>query len=250
MHWLLMLLCAASLAAQDGEDLDEEELLEFDFKVYAVDRNPIEGLHYDLEGQAVPIEFKKKRRSDPYHYKGPKLVTFFKQDVNEEGEPVRVPIASVAMTPGNREPLFFFLPVTKPNENGPKYSVSVIDDSTRAFPYGSVMIFNASGAELAGKVGDRQLMLPYGPTEPMPMSRLRESRRDPWINFFFAAEVAEDEYELVFRNAILFRDDGRTILVLRPPRRPRSIKIYTYLLEEFEPMDDEQQQSPRTNDAG
>lgn len=212
----------------------EEGYIKCDFRVFALDRQDIEGVYF-ADGEAnVPLSFKRKRRSDMFSYEGPEKIQFFELEKNEAGENIRVPVGSVDLSRSIKEPLLFFL--ENPNQSDLKYSITAIDDSQSAFPYGSLLIFNASGAKLEGKVGDEELELGYGPTSPMNMDRLRAKRNEPWVNMFFITKIGED-YELVYRNRVLFRDDGRSILVLRPPRRARSIKIYTYLLEEFRPSE-------------
>lgn len=216
-----------------------QELLDdwrqFDFKVFALERRTIDGLFYDVGGVATPLEFKKKRRSDTYEYKGPELMVFFRMGVDTEGEPIRIPVGSVTVPSGVSEPLFFFIPTKDSTEERPVYRISWIDDSLSAFPYGEVMVFNASGVELAAKIGEDQLMMAYGPSKKWPVQELVRSSRDPWVSLFFAAEVRPDEYELVYRNTVQFAENSRTIVILRPPRRPRSIKIETYLLEDYIP---------------
>jgi len=232
----LCLALAALPPAAFAQDNEDEATVSFDFSVFSLDRNPIEGVYFNSPSGDQELEFKKKARSVKYRYEGPPEVVFYEIEFDEEGEKIRIPVARATVDQTLREPLFFFLPNKKEAETRRSFRLLPVEDSESAFPYGYLRVVNASGAELVGKIGDEQIKIKFAATEPMPMDDLRANRNDPWVKVYFAAEVGE-QYELVYRNSILFRNDGRSILVLRPPLRSRSIKIHTYLLEDYRPND-------------
>ena len=241
-----LLLGTAALTAQtESPGTEAPPTVERDFRVFAVERKPIDGVFVtDADGADVELVFERKYRSEVYTYKGPPTMVFFRRSTGPEGAVVRTPVATAAIPAEVKEPLIFFMdaPQTEATDDAPatrqrEFNLVWIDDSLQSFPYGTVRVLNACGAPLKGKIGPEAVSLGYETTPPLPTSRLR-SGGSGWVNIGFAVKV-QDEYELVYRNDVQFDDAARSILVLRPPRRPRSLRVDTYLIEEYMPPPEE-----------
>ncbi|WOO42630.1 hypothetical protein [Rubellicoccus peritrichatus] len=188
------------------------------------------------------LEFKRKRRSQTYNYKGPKEILFFNKSTNPDGSEIKIPVAKAQIPNEVKEAIIFFLPTKK--EEKTSYPLLIVNDSTKAFPYGTIRIFNACGAELAGQIGNETLKVPQGIS--MPFSIKKIAHKGNWVKLGFAIKMPEG-YELVYSNEVPFDIETRSIVVLRPPRRSNSLKIYTYLLQERQPPKAEEQQQESAN---
>jgi len=226
-------LFAMASASGFSAETDENQV-RVDLRVFNVEREPIENLFIISDGEIVPIKFYPKARSEIYEYEGPKRIRFYDFSRINSDNPAASPVmGEVWARPGIDEALVFFL--GKPDGELP-YSLLFTDDSESHFPFGSVRVLNGTGSVLAGKVSDITMQLGFEASPPIEMDELRGEEAGPGsteVAFAFAVRM-EGGYELVFANRIRFRDDQRSILVLRPPRRPRSLRVYSYLLEESE----------------
>lgn len=215
-------------------EIADEDTVEIDFRVFNVERERIENLFIISDGETVPIRFYPKARSEVYEYEGPKRIRFYDLNRINPDDPALSPVlGEVWSRPGVSEALIFFLKVGD-GERG--YRLLFTDDSQSHFPFGSIRVLNATGSILAGRISDQSMRLGFEASQPIEMDELRDEEAGPGsteVSFAFAIQIDEG-YELVFANRIRFKDDQRSILVLRPPRRPRSLRVYSYLLEQTE----------------
>lgn len=227
---MLYLLCgwAAGLAAQ------EEESVSFDFRVFRVGNADVEGVQYLPSPIEEPRElsFLRYRRSPvTYEYRGPNPVTFFRTvpDPTPEDPAAtrREPVGQLAIDPSIKEALVFFitnrLHGRAPNE--PEMYVMAMDDSESGFPPETMIIFNATGARLASRIAGNDSWLGYGPSRAFSMRKFIEEA----VPVAFAIESREGPL-IVYENDFRFTSDERVIMLLEPPRRPRSIRIQTRLI--------------------
>lgn len=182
-----------------------------------------------------PLDFRLVQRSGPYSYSGPREMVFVREvPAPTEVDPEAVtyqPLARVNIPKGWDEVLFFFeelAPGDVDNEGKLPFKVHMMDDSFSAFPVGSLVIFNACGVSLAGKVGRERARFAPGPAEAINFS----NTRDGVLTAAFAVETA-DGPKLVFENRLEFSENYRIILMLAPPRRAGSIRIQVYNIPQF-----------------
>lgn len=182
-----------------------------------------------------PLDFRLVQRSGPYSYSGPREMVFVREVPapnagNPEGFTYQ-PLARINIPKGWNEVLFFFEelePDAAARNGGLPYKVHMMDDSLSAFPVGSIVVFNACGARLAGKVGDKRARFNEGPAEAIDFSKAKNGA----LTTAFAVETA-DGPKLVFENRLEFSENYRVILMLAPPRRTGSIRIQVYNIPQF-----------------
>lgn len=209
----------------------DESPVSVTLRFFSINRQPIRNLYYlNPNDEYEEIQFRSRLRSDPYPYLGPERISFYhKIQLPEVEDPVFEEVTFVTPDIPTGELLIFFLqPGVSGNREEDKWVTLAMDDSERAFPLGNFLILNATGVSLDGVVGSQALRLDFGFSESFPsLSRGRTSH----IEVAFALKV-ENGHELVYSNQLVFSAEGRSILVLRPPRRSRSIQIDTFLLED------------------
>jgi hypothetical protein len=214
--------------------LGDEAVRDLEFRVFSLNRKAISGLYYNIGPQEIaPLKFTSRRRSEPHPFRGPPIITFFRKSTGiTDAEPVYEVVGSVNISSNAQEPLFFFLPLNATGLSGKtNYRILAMEDSPSAFPYGHIRVLNASGAPLSGRVGDQDIKLGFEVTPPWP-SRSLFSGDGNWINLALFVQVRND-FEMVYANQLTFASDARSILVIRPPRRENSIKVTTFILEDY-----------------
>lgn len=231
----ILLACSAGLLTTFGQ----EDMRNLEFRVFSLNRDVIEGLYYQAGPEEFrPLSFRSRRRSELHEYRGPPVITFFRKAANTEpSESPYAPVSAINIPNGAKEPLFFFLPLNASDSNGEtEYRILAMDDSPGSFPYGYLRILNASGAPLSGRVGDEDIKLGFEVSPAWP-SRSLFSRDGSWVNLALFLQV-RDDLEMVYANQLTFASDARSILVIRPPRRENSLKVTTFILEDYEAKED------------
>lgn len=231
----MLLSCSIGLSPA----VAQENLLDLEFRVFSLNRDVIKGLYYQAGPQEFkPLSFRSRRRSEIHAYRGPPVITFFRKAANtENGESPYEPVNTINIPNGAKEPLFFFLPLDPSNSNREtNYRILAMDDSPRSFPYGHLRILNASGAPLSGRVGDQDIKLGFEVSPAWPSSSLF-SQDGNWVNLALFVQV-RDDFEMVYANQLTFASDARSILVIRPPRRENSLRVTTFILEDYETTED------------
>ena len=244
-HFISIVLCAV-LQFSHAQSKVEQIELNIEFRVFSLDRKSIDGLFYQIEPDEIaPLRFHSRQRSEPHRYRGPQVVSFYTKNPSTADNASPYIIAgSVEITPDLKEPLVFFLPIqsSDPDEsNG--YRIIAMDDSHESFPYGHVRVLNACGAPLSGQVGNQGLRLGFE-VSPAWSSRSLFSREGQWVNLALFIQI-RDDYELVYANQLTFESEARSILVVRPPRRKNSLRVVTYILEDFPEPDNPLQANSR-----
>lgn len=233
-YFMLSLLLGAMLQCSHAQAKVEEIELKLEFKVFSLDRKSIDGLFYEIEpGEIAPLKFSARQRSEPHRYRGSQVVSFYTRNSSTTADaPPYIIAGSVQIAPEMKEPLIFFLPLQSSNpdeSNG--FRIIAMDDSPESFPYGYVRVLNASGAPLSGQVGNQGIRLGFE-VSPAWSSRSLFSREGQWVNLALFIQIRED-YEVVYANQLTFETEARSILVVRPPRRKNSLRVVTYILEDF-----------------
>ncbi len=219
-----------------AQPVDEPPTVETVFKTMSIGRGDFSGIKVQAkeDEQPVSLSFSQYQRSQPIEYEGPVPIVFFREKPNPDPAlpPIRIPVGSVNMNIKNpvKEALFLFLPVAQESDSllggdlpGPKYKVYTLDDSLRAFPRDSLIVFNATGANLFGQVVGREMLVPDGATGPFDLSR----------NFTAAFAIqTRDGPKLVFENVLQFSGEQRVIFMLRPPKRRGSLRIQAFAIPE------------------
>lgn len=213
---------------------EKEIEIDLEFRVFSLDRAAIEGLFYQVEpGEIAPLKFASRSRSAPHRYRGsPNLSIYRKNASAEENALPYLVVGSVEIPPQAKEPLIFFLPLPSPESGEASgYRILAMEDSPQFFPYGYMRVLNASGAPLSGQVGDQGLQLGFE-VSPAWSTKSLFSQGGQWVNLALFVQIRDDR-ELVYANQLTFDSDARSILVVRPPRRKNSLRVVTYVLEDY-----------------
>lgn len=234
LRYLFVLLFASAFGMPSMFALEKEAHVRLGMTVFSIDRTPIKGLFYSApDGTMEELQFSSRRRSQIYPYEGPQSITFYKETIDQpSNETVYLPVASAKVEQRSGEVLVFFLR----NNNGPEssgFKTLAMDDSEASFPNGHIRVLNASGAELHGRLGNQDISLQFEISEPLSHQSIMRGQQS-WVEVAFVLRIRE-AFELVYANQLTFSPTDRSILVLRPPRRSRSIQINTFLLEDSAP---------------
>jgi hypothetical protein len=230
---LVVLLALLAAALPCAFAADDDAKISVELFVFSIDRNPIDGLYYTApNGEKTLLQFASRRRSGPYPYEGPREINFYNRSNDADtGKTQYTPVASATIDQARGEVLVFFLSNNANGNNGQNsLRTLVMDDRPSSFPNGHLRVLNASGASLEGLVGSERVSLGFEVSDPSPLSRIQQGRQN-WVEIAFVIRFP-DAYELVYANQITFSATNRSIIVLRPPRRPNSIQINTYLIED------------------
>lgn len=232
---ILVLICLTFILFPNALESASDESVSVDLFVFAIDRNPIQGLYYNgPDGSKTALQFASRRRAGPFPYEGSPEINFYQRVTSEEtGESKFQAVTSASIDQSNGEVLIFFLQ-NNGNSNGvdePETLRTIaVDDRPSSFPNGHFRVLNASGAHLEGMIGNQRLSLGFEVSEPHPFSSIMKSGQN-WVEIAFVVRLP-DAYEMVYANQITFSSRNRSIMVLRPPRRSNSIRINTYLIED------------------
>lgn len=213
-------------------------LVKLDLRFFPLHRRKIDNLFIQKSPEVfTPIKLRSRLRSETYEYKGPRELSLFIRRQNPQtGEFIYTPVTSVQLPVEAEEALVFLSPPghARGREWENNWMIIAIDDGASAFPRGNVRILNATGLHLEGIFDETAISLNFGISRPIPVETSRG-----WTRVGFAIPVG-DKKELVYGNRLQFESDSRSILVLRPPRRRRSIQIDTYLLEDTPDIPEQQ----------
>jgi len=229
------LLLATPGASGAAEATPETGPARLDFATLKIGREEFEGIRYapSPEAASEPLDFRLVQRSGPYPYRGPREIVFFRERpaaTPEAPDAVeRTPVARTTVPREWRRALFFFdrIEGEADRKNRLPYRVHAMDDSLEAFPRESVVAFNATGRTLHGRLGDRRLKLPPGPSEAIPFGAA-----DGGLPAGFAVKTP-DGPRVVFEHRLDFSGAYRIILMLAPPRREQSIRISVYHIPQY-----------------
>jgi hypothetical protein len=205
------------------------------FSVFPLDRANWEGIRFAPDGDPASgtetLAFNPRERSIDYTYKGPLPIRFFRAVPGPEGETLFQPVGAVGNLPravddeGGRIILFF--EQGGENADGP-YTVHSMLDNAERFPNESIVFFNTMDVTFLGILGDNRIQLPPGASAPVNVG----GYFDTPVPIAMAIRD-NDDLHLVVRNKILFSPQRRTLMILRPPRNARSLRIRTQRLTEF-----------------
>ena len=233
IFWLFVV---QPLSAQSDKDIINEKV-SINFSTLKVGKGAFDQIRYfTKENEAsLPLEFKLVRRSGPYSYTGLREMSFIRTvpaPTVEDPNAVRFKLlARVNIPKGWRDVLFFFEELSEQaavENNGLPYKVHMMNDSFRAFPVGSLIVFNATGRLLAGSVGGERGIYKDGPSKKVDFANKADGR----ISCAFAVKTT-DGPKLVFESDLEYSERYRVILMLSPPRREGSIRIEAYSIPQF-----------------
>lgn len=215
--------------------LGEEGAVQIQFSALAVNRTMPHPVFVEVaEGVFEEIEFHPRGRSELLEYNGPTPILFFSERprLGPDNQWIRPePFAYIdAEDLYPKTLLFFWDNSADSNNSNSGFRILTLDDSESAFPFGTFRIVNTCGAPLFGQIGRERRRLSAEITQPFRIrDQLNENRR---LRLAFAIAMGRD-LELVYSNELEMDQDARTLLILRPPRRPNSIRISVYSISQM-----------------
>lgn len=205
---------------------EEEPIINVDFSVYSLSR--LEGIKFvngDRDG-AIPVSFYSSSRSEAYTYSGPSPIIFFTEEpapTADSAEAVRrIKVAEIDIPVPRGEFLFIFFP--DDTQDKESYRIFPLDDSTRAHPYGSIRLFNATPYTLEGVLGSERIRLRPGPGE---FYRMRGNSVSLGLGF-----QHDGKFHQSFNSPLHLDDDSRGLMMLFPPFVKGSAILQTRFLRQ------------------
>ena len=233
---LTALIALASLAYLPLQAADNPPATSMNFRVFGVGNDAYEGLYYFNGRLYLPLTFHKVSRSvETYQYAGIlDFGVFVKNSDYVASDPTSLPyiqIATTTLSPQTDTGLLVFN-AHPDNKNADdvnrRFQIFLIDDSENYFARNSIIIVNATGANLFGRVGDEDLMLPSGASEPVSYPNSKSGKT---TKMTFALQT-EEGICLVMSNDIHISNNRRIVLILLPPKKPNSMRITTRKLSQ------------------
>lgn len=230
---IVLLLSILFILPVRGQETDQQEPedLEVTFSVFPLEPSDWSGIYYAPNGDPADepqeIIFNQLERSISYEYKGPPPLRFFRIETNEEGLETYKIVGQITPGTGRIEDdliLFFDLgkDVVEP------FVITKMPDNEDTFPDESLVFFNTMPVTFQGVLGSQKLTIPPGASDPIPVSD------------YFTQQVPiamainrDNERHLVLRNKVQFSPERRTLIILRRPDRPNSLRIRTQRLTEY-----------------
>ncbi len=231
MKILRLCFCLTLFSAAVAE---EPDLIQSDIRFFPIARSPVQDLFYETEpGVFEPVIMRSRVRSDPHPYEGISLFSLYNRfpSSDPEQEYIYRRVTSVQLPDSAKEVLIFLLPPTharNPEDN--RWIILALNDTAEGFPPGTLKVLNATGVRLDGVVGEQVFSLGLEISEAKPFNVITTDRSGS-IDIVFALNLGES-HEMVYANRLRFNPSMRSILVLRPPRRPGSIQIDSFLIED------------------
>ncbi len=215
-----------------------EEMLvtSMNFRVFGVGNDAYADLYY-FDGKSYrPLTFHKVSRSvETYPYKGILDFSVFVKnpnyDTTDPSSIAYLKVASTKLTPQIDTGLLIFNahPENKDSEDpNRRFQIFIIDDSEDYFTRNSIILVNATGANLFGKVGAENLVLPAGVSNPVSYP---DSASGKTTKLAFALQT-EQGIRLVMSNDIHLSNNRRVVMILLPPKKPNSMRIMTRKLSQ------------------
>ncbi|MEM0966920.1 MAG: hypothetical protein AAGJ81_12280 [Verrucomicrobiota bacterium] len=233
-----LLLCfvaavGSAKAQEAGLQTDAEDplSLNFDFSVFPLESAEWKGVLYAPNGDPTDgveeLVFNPHERTLGYSYSGPAPFRVFRRLVDPEGEEFFRSVGEISLKPTRDDLILFFSLTPDASRMGP-YRIQFMVDSNYTFPEDSVVFFNSTGATFYGVLGGERVILEPGASKPTDVSSFFDSPAP------IALVIRDgDQIHRVLVNRIRFFPDRRTLMILRPPASPNSMRIRTQRLTEY-----------------
>lgn len=213
----------------------DDVTVHIDFKVFGAGRDSFKELYFFDGEKSARLDFHKTSRSiQSYRYEG--LPIFELRVKNPSYNPID-PTSLEYITietkelEGSMNEALVILYAHPENRNVTaterKFEIHILDDSTSSFKSNTVVVLNATGAPLFGKIDNHDITLKYGLSNPISY----KSKNGKSNKIGFALET-KDGVRLVMSNDIKLPKDRRILLILERPLRENSLRIQARMLTE------------------
>jgi hypothetical protein len=227
----LLIFCLLTFVGRSQSDKNDHEYLHVFFSVFPLDAGDWSNIVYAPDGDPQSglekLVFNRLERSYYVEYKGPAPLRFYRKLNQENGGQSLQAVGIAPFGPGKleNEVILFFEP---PKEPTGLCRIIVMPDNVETFPDESLVFFNTMDINLKGILGEEEIEIPPGLSRPIDVKPYLGNH----VPILLAIEHQGDLH-LVLRNKISFFPDRKTLLILRTPSRPGSMRIRTQRLTEF-----------------
>ena len=140
--------------------------------------------------------------SSTHYYSGSSPLTFFREGVDEEGQPIFLPVVATEFSSGTRDAVIYL------HKRGDQYSSFLVDLSLRAQRLGSARFINLTPANLMVLLSNERSNLSPGQALITHFGAAEKVH----FNFKVAARY-EDEARVIFSNRYPFRGEMRILFI-------------------------------------
>lgn len=202
-------------------------VLQFEFSVYGLRPGDYSNIFFeDARGKPTPVDFQRKRKSDPYLAEvlpEKPIIRFLRRENNSEGLYKEISFVQFDQMPN--EPLLVFAPIKQPSLKN-EFRVIPIEDKENTAEAGTIRVFNLTSVTLIGSIDRKRFEIPPF-TSSSPIDCSQSSPADISI-----VTEGSSRYHLVYRNDLTVDRESRAILFLTPPFRKVSLKLGGQMLYE------------------
>lgn len=174
--------------------------------------------------KVAPLSLARGRRSVVHDYIGPDAFQLLREDgIDELGRP-RYRVVSVTDLPLSPEVLALLIPNPSWDEGQtdiPEFLCFAVDDRNSSIPWNKLTFLNLTGAEMAGVIGNEQIRLGAGLSEPIDLEPYF-GKKDILVGLTVRYL---DSQRIVLESRQRFEPDVRLLYVLLPPERAGSLDI-------------------------
>ena len=235
MDKLLPVIIALLLFTLPIAALPSAQQVEFEFKVFGIGNDTFDGLYYFNNGSFETLDFHKTHRSvKTYYYRGPEEFAVYIEnpefDSSNPQSKEYLPIHTNAYGPISNRMLIIFAAAPDNrtvDSTQRRFKLFNVNDDINHFSRNTIVVVNATGARLFGKVSENKITLPVGVSEPINY----DNEKGNHTQIAFALET-ETGAKLVMSNDVKLSNNRRVLLILEPPRRPSSLRISVRMLSE------------------
>ncbi|MBK1858968.1 hypothetical protein JIN80_11940 [Cerasicoccus arenae] len=221
------MMAALSLSAQ----LNDQSRLNLNFAVLPLDSALVEQeLFYTDDGEpsvsnAVELSLNPRERSQYYHYQGPNPMPIFHKVKDKEEKTQLIQAYQISFPDVRGEWLVL---LEKTTQAPPPYRSHTFLYDESAFPEGSVLFFNTTAASFSGILGENELKIEPGSNQPIDISAYYQGEAPLGL-----IVKDGDQIHKVLYSKLSFSPDRRTLMILRPPKRPDSYRIQAQRINEY-----------------
>ncbi|MCG8525640.1 MAG: hypothetical protein MI748_04615 [Opitutales bacterium] len=199
------------------------------FSVYPIGNSKWSEIYYQRKPNLYEkLSFWPFERSPAHDYQGPNPIQFCYQYLDEGGNPHYQVIGEAQLDVSSNRHLLFFVPIpTVESKTQHLYQIAAMNDAPKSFPLDTVTFLNATGANLEGVFGGKPIFLQKGLSTPFEIKRHFTEQV-----FIGLAIHYEGGFKKVLQNKWQFYPDYREIVILLPPKHPKSFRVQAFRLSQ------------------
>jgi len=227
--WILLSCVLVTLGDRTTLALEGHPNILIEFSVFPLEPGDWEGLYYapmgDPKRGVEELSFNPHERTLGYRYSGSARMRFFRKSISQEEETVYNEVGALNLGSSDADRILFF----QPHPSEPKrYQINAMEDTSQTFPDESIVFYNTTKATFQGILGNKRISLEPGQSDPI---KVTDYFKEP-APIALVVRDGEDLHK-VLMNKLRFSPNRRTLLILRAPQDPESLRIRAQRLTEY-----------------